>query len=480
MQRRAILVAVPITLSALLAVAVLTRSSTPRHDARARGGAEEELLEQRETTERRLEALAEARAAGTFGTPEPVTHVAATGWAGEQVMNPGTDDWEPAIAADPNDPYVYILTTRYGEPKPCPGNCPTPFIALEISADGGRTWSEGVPLCACKGSGQFDPIIEVVPDTGHVYAAYMNGFNVVFTKSTDHGETWSDPVPTYGNVAWNDKDVLAASDDGRHVYVSWNGPNGGDAWVAQSHDFGETWTQKRITANDRYFFAFDADVLPDGTVVFSESSFTYTGPGASAEGVVRHHAFISRDRGTTWQNAVIDSVRLGPPCETEGCYADFHSGHNAVSADGDGDLVYVYDGATTEGGPQATWARTSTDGGATWSARVRLSPAGAHTTGPAGEAAGDGDFRVFFAQQNATGRWNVFYTRSRNGGASWSAPVKISDAVSGAGYKNANGFLEFYGDYGEIAVTSQGKTIATWGEGFSWLGPGGSWFNRER
>ena len=40
------------------------------------------------------------------------------------------------------------------------------------------------PLCACKGSGQFDPIIEVVPGTGAVYALYMNGFNVLFTKST--------------------------------------------------------------------------------------------------------------------------------------------------------------------------------------------------------------------------------------------------------------------------------------------------------
>jgi hypothetical protein len=29
----------------------------------------------------------------------------------------------------------------------------------------------------------------------------------------------------------------------------------------------------------------------------------------------------------------------------------------------------------------------------------------------------------------------------------------------------------------EIDVTSAGKTIATWGEGFSYTGPGGTWFN---
>jgi hypothetical protein len=48
------------------------------------------------------------------------------------------------------------------------------------------------------------------------------------------------------------------------------------------------------------------------------------------------------------------------------------------------------------------------------------------------------------------------------------------------GYINANGFDEVYGDYGEIAVMSAGKTFATWSEGFSYTGPGGTWFNVQR
>ena len=59
-------------------------------------------------------------------------------------------------------------------------------------------------------------------------------------------------------------------------------------------------------------------------------------------------------------------------------------------------------------------------------------------------------------------------------------PVRISDAPGGAAYKTASGFLEVYGDYGEVAITSTGKTIAIWGEGLSYTGPGGVWFNRER
>jgi hypothetical protein len=75
--------------------------------------------------------------------------------------------------------------------------------------------------------------------------------------------------------------------------------------------------------------------------------------------------------------------------------------------------------------------------------------------------------------------WNVWYRRSSDGGATWAAAVKISDATGGAAYKTPAGFLEVYGDYGELAITNTGKSIAIWGEGLSYTGPGGVWFNRE-
>ena len=199
-----------ITVFAMIVVAsavtlAVTAPTVLRGPARAPGGAEERL-EQQVTTQLRLDALRAAKAAGTFGRRERVVLGRCVRMGGRAAHERRNDDWEPAIAADPNAPFVYMLTTRYA-PKPCPGNCPSPWMALEISSDGGATWSNGVPLCACKGSRQFDPIIEVVPNTGHVYAIYMNGYNVVFTKSTNHGQTWSTPVKTYGQVSWNDKPV---------------------------------------------------------------------------------------------------------------------------------------------------------------------------------------------------------------------------------------------------------------------------------
>ncbi len=453
---------------------------------RGPGAAEDnqEAAEQQEKTERRNAAFEVARRAGNSGQVRPAAAPAATGWVGEQPFDTTWDDWEPAIAADPNAPYVYGLVTRYGAPKPCPGNCPTPFIVLEISADNGTTWSEGKPLCACKGSGQFDPIIEVVPSTGHVYALYMNGFNVLFTKSTDHGQSWSAPVPTWGNVSWNDKPVIAVSNDGKDVYASFNGPTGGDPWAVQSHDFGATWNQLKLVNSGRYFFAFDADVASDGTVYFSESALVYTSAGNSGAVIdtIEHHVFVSRDDGATWDDRLVATVQPGVVCDAAGCTADFYVGHTALSVDGNGAVVVLYDGAATPGGFQTIFARRSSDRGATWSSAVALSKAGETSTAPAVESRGTGDVRAWYYETTGGNddAWNVWYRRSTDGGATWSSALRISDAGSGAAYKTPQGFLEVYGDYGEIAITSAGKTIAIWGEGLSYTGPGGVWFNRER
>jgi hypothetical protein len=450
---------------------------------------EEEGQEEQQVTSDRLEAFAQAKSSGRFaGTVAGTTNPAA-GWVGSTLLNPATDDWEPAVAADPSTPYAYLLTTRYGEPKTCSSHCPTPFIALTRSTDGGGGWSAQVPLCICRGSkAQYDPTIEVVPNTGAVYSAFLNadragGFSTVFTKSTDHGQTWTTPVHVYGNVAWTDKPEVTMSASGKDVYVSWNGPQGGDLYVGQSHDYGATWTQQKLVTSKRYYYAYDGRVLADGTVVFSESSVVYSG-STKVVGAVWHHAIISRDTGATWQNVVVAKVPDGEACIAAGCSPDFYVGQTSVVSDAPGHLVFAFEGPTTDQGPQRVYVSTSSDEGRTWSGRVPLSAVGENATGPRLASAGGGDARIWY-MQTAGGdnpdAWNVWYRSSTNGGQTWSSATKIDDAPAGATeYVNALGFDEIYGDYGEIAVTSRGKTLAAWGEGFSWTGPGGTWFNIQR
>ena len=469
------------------------RAGLPPTNADTQPGvdANEEQEEQSEGVEARIAAWEAAKKAGTAGQTKPKSYLtgaaapSSTGWAGELPIDTTVDDWEPAIAADPHSSYVYLLTTRYGTDKPCPGNCPSPWIALTVSADNGVTWSAARPLCACKGGGQFDPIIEVVPNTGEVYSLFMIGFNVWFQKSADHGATWSPPVKTWGNVAWNDKPILAMSDDGQEVYAAFNGATGGDPWIARSGDAGVTWTQVKIIDSHRYVYAFDGDVASDGTVYFAESSLEYLNAGNKgplAPGV-EEHVFISRDHGATWIDKVVARAQPGLACVAVGCHPDFYTGHAVISADANGALVYLYDAATTFGGKQSIYASRSTNRGRTWSTPVAVSTAGEEATTPMIESGAAGDVRIAWTETSGGGNvdaWNTWYRRSTDGGVSWSAPIRISDATSGAVYKTAAGYAEVYGDYGEMAITSAAKTIATWGEGISYTGPGGVWFNREQ
>ena len=489
MFARRLLIAGLMAALAVVAGALVSRTSGHARVAAIGRGGGQEAPESDALTAERLDALSQARASGKFGGPVAGTTRPASGWVGSRILNSSTDDWEPAVATDPGAPYAYLLTTRYGVAPPgCEKQCPSPFIALTSSADGGSTWDSERALCICLGSkAQYDPIIEVVPSTGVVYAAFLNadrhaGFSTVFTKSTDHGRTWSPPVHVYGNVSWTDKPELATSSSGKDIYVSWNGPEGGDLYVGQSHDYGASWTQQKLSDSKRYYYAYDARVLADGTVVFAESSLQYSGL-TNLSGEVWHHVVISRDGGATWTDTVVAKVPLGEPCVADGCNPDFYEGQTSVVADKPGHLVFAYEGPTLAGAPQRVYVSASSDEGRTWSPGTPLSTAGENATQPRLASYG-GDVRLWYMQTlggDDPDAWNVWYRSSTDGGQTWSAPVQISDAPAGAaGYVNANGFAEIYGDYGEIDVTNTGKTLAAWGEGYSYTGPGGTWFNVQR
>jgi hypothetical protein len=457
-------------------------------EAEGRAG-NDEAVEEAELTEKRLEAFKSARERGVVGAGHPIRSHPSPGWYGERLLNAKTDDWEPAVAADPDAPYVYMLTTRFGQPSICHRHCPTPFLALTVSSNGGKTWGPQEPVCACWGTDAlYDPTIEVVPNTGVVYSVFLridkaSGWSTAFVKSTDHGKTWTKPVPVQGRVAWTDKPEITSSATGRDVYVSWNGPRGGDLYVGISHNFGRTWSQVKLSDSKRYFYAYDGTVLPDGTIVFSESSLAYTGSGQSVQGRIWHYAVISRDRGHTWHKVVIDKVAEGVSCVAAGCSDDFYLGQTSVANDSNGHLVFAYEGARSTGGLQRVYVRTSDDQGRTWSRRVALSVKGENATQPRVDFAGPGQARIWYMQTSGGGdanAWRVEFRSSHDAGRAWSPAVRLSDATSGPGYVTAKGFKEIYGDYGEIAVTNRGKVIAVWGEGFSYIGPGGTWFALQK
>src|SRR5206468_4131162 len=76
------------------------------------------------------------------------------------------------------------------------------------------------------------------------------------------------------------------------------------------------------------------------------------------------YVYRSMNAGATWSTIPVDTVQIGPACTAAGCPSDYYPGHSAISADANGNLVVLYDGATMSGGNETVWTKRSTDGGA--------------------------------------------------------------------------------------------------------------------
>jgi hypothetical protein len=396
----------------------------------------------------------------------------ANGFDSERLWGTG-NDWEPAIAVDPTSSRVYQMTTRYGGPKACQ-SCSDPAIIVRSSTDGGATWGADSYVCACKNvKAQNDPQIAVAND-GTLYAAWLNDYQpgVVFSKSTNHGASWSTPKAVEGkSLNFSDKPILQISPSGKDVYIAFNSS---DSYVVASHDYGATFgTRVKTNSDSLYWFAEGGAVAPNGTVYFSESAENQSATGQVKLAIVR-----SADMGATWTTTFIDTSEQQPACTVPSCGVDFFAPQATVAADSTGRLLVAYTLGTVSGGPKGLYVRTSTNGVA-WSARQQLNGLGDSgfpvvTHGPAG-----GDFRVAWQDnRNGASAYNTWYTRTTDGGSTWSSQLRLSDLGTGAAYKTANGYAFPYGDYFEMETAPSGTNYVIWAEGTNYVGPGGTWYTR--
>jgi hypothetical protein len=396
----------------------------------------------------------------------------------EQVLSLRHDDWEPTVAAD-RFGHVYWMTTRYSGRRAC-GKCPQPALVYKVSKDGGRSWGRRRYLCPCPGvSSQNDP--EIVTDhQGRVFAAWLNNYNVKFARSDDFGRTWSRRVDLDANLGFSDKPTIAVSPSGQDVYVVYNGPTAGDPYAVYSHDAGRHWSAPiRVTKSNRYFFSGGSTVLPDGTVLVAQDIYHQDNRGHIRMAVLR-----SIDGGRHWSVAYLGSSHQARPCPRfGGCPANYaFLGEQAnIASDSAGRAYFIYGSSTRRGGPARLMMRVSPAGGVGWepASNVARGVRKADHEFPMIAATGFGDVRIAW-MDDRTGRWNTFYKQSHSGGAKWVRLVRLSDRNHRAPYKSRKGFRFPYGDYGTIVIGRSGRTLATWAEGPSFIGPGNTWFTRQR
>jgi hypothetical protein len=136
-------------------------------------------------------------------------------------------------------------------------------VYLVRSTDYGETWSSPAKQIDDGRVADNDDISLKVAPSG-LYAAwrmYGGGMdNIVFSKSTDGGETWSRPVIRVDHIGpglWSEKPDLAIGKDGT-LYVTWarwdvyEDPFP-DVFFGMSTDEGQTWTNPSIRVNDVQF-----------------------------------------------------------------------------------------------------------------------------------------------------------------------------------------------------------------------------------
>ena len=405
-----------------------------------------------------IAALVTALAAGAV-----TVRAATTGWKGEAIVSSPSigDGWEPAIAADPSSAYVYTAWMQYSGPSI--------YIYYRVSTDGGTTWQPAARLCSSCGKGEYDVTL-FVTSSGTVYGTFMQGNHIQFTTSSNHGTTWSAPQQI-SQGTWADKPWMTASANGTDVYCWWS--SHGNVDVVESHNSGATWTAPaQITSESNiYYYPNGGTVLPNGTAVMGASEYPEKGNNTKLTGPINIAVFRTTNGGTTWSRTVADTLNTGATFAT--------SSVTTVASDANGNLLLLYSGSLSVGANGKVYVRRSTDSGATWSARTEMttSAGGADATSVA--AAGNGNEIAITWMDARTGAFNVWERQSTDGGQTWTADAKVSDATSGASYKTANGFGLPYGDYDTVAINNSGKVVAVMGEGDSSQIHGDIWENRQ-
>lgn len=398
-------------------------------------------------------------------------------FVGEQLMSGSADAWEPFVAADANSANVYAVWFLPHGPVQCAG-CPSSGLQFTRSTDNGVTWSAPVycPYCASGSKGEYDPTIKVVarPAAGTaapVYVMWMDWNSIAFSKSLDHGQTWTAEKIVSG-TQWADHPWFGMSADGKDVYAFWAK---GDLYAVASHDYGATWSAplKINTVKRLYYYAEGVEVLPDGTVVVAAAGYPCGKGSSQCTGTITYNVFRSTNAGASYTQSVVDSLKTGVQYMTDGL--------ETVASDATGTLVLMYTGAPTQGGSNGVWVRQSVNSGATWSAAIPLLAAGvsADCSYPAIVGGVAGSFRATFFDTR-TGAFNVWYRQSSDGGMTWTTEVKLSEKTSGAPYKSAQGFGAPYGDYSGLSILSNGNSIAIFGESApAQAAPGGIWMNHQ-
>ena len=341
------------------------------------------------------------------------------------------------------------------------------------SADGGVTWGQtNLPL-ASGDSFHSDPTVEWTSD-GTAWSSTMgingNTLKVQSYRSTNSGATWTFDGTISGTQTNTDKqmqwvDHSASSPYANNIYVIWH--NGNPAFMNRRTSTG--WGAPiQVSTTSATGTCIGADVKTNS----AGDVFGFF-PDTGSRGIF---VVKSTNGGTSYGTPVklvttYDSYDIGVPSFSSrriliyvsgGAYRNGTTNNvYALWTDLSGDTGCT--AASNEPGSSTTstcktriWFSRSTDGGTTWSARVKIN----------NQSGLNDQFNQFLAVDETNGtlgaiyydtvndpnrkKVDVFYQMSTDGGATWQAAVKVTTATTDETVAGADSGNQF-GDYNSLS-----------------------------
>jgi len=394
------------------------------------------------------------------------------------------DDSRPQIATDGAGNWVSVWDSF----EDINGTLSFDFdILVSRSTDNGVTWTsperlnangdadtaqDRRPIISTDGDGVWITVWETDNEGGDL--------DIYYARSTDNGVTWSAQtlLNAGGDVDMGDEEIPYITTDRNGNWIAvWdsNGNIGGSGFeldinYVRSSDGGVTWTAPALLNSNGLADVgddFRAQVETDGAGVWIACWASNTNLGGGAGDWDIHYA-RSTDNGATWSAPALlhsnGSSDIG---------ADLRPG---IASDGAGNWVAVWNSDENLGGTIGTdldiLSVRSTDGGVTWSAPIALNSSAATDTGADELVRVTSDrYRnwivIWNGDENLDGEtggdFDIFYSRSTDNGATWSAITLFNNNGE------ADGGIDLVP---QTATDGLGNWVAVWESNDNWLGKG--------
>lgn len=357
---------------------------------------------------------------------------------------------EPDIARSLSDDNFLVATFQEGR---FGANGGAVDLGYSTSHDGGLTWTRAlIPnLTQAVGGPYFratDPVV-AFDANNNVYistdAATDPNFNngvIAVTKSTDGGATFGQPMVAFqpaDNSVFPDKEWVAVNTFGGTAplgrilvtFTLFSNTNGNFHPIVRTYsdDGGAHWSPiANINSSNTALQGSQPVFLPNGNV-----AIVYWNFGSAISPGERLESVISTDGGATFgpPHRISSATEWNEPAIRSGSFLPSATVDRTTS-----NIYVVYQ--TVLDGPRVAFTK-SIDGGLTWSAPIAISdnPSGSGVFNPAINVSPDGSTLsvVFYDHRNNPGSdtlVDLYLAQSFDGGASWGPNLRLTSISTDA------------------------------------------------